>query len=128
MIEIVLLIVSDIAKKLFALIFLLIGIVVSSFKWELRSYLKEVAVMNDVYLNVVGKYPLNGALSANGEGFGNRLQSISCGMGLYKLTKFGKLCSKGLDVLEKEHCKKAVELHKQNIKKEYEKLLQIYFY
>lgn len=120
MIEVILLIVSDIAKKIFALAFFIIGIIVSSCKWELRSYLKEVAIINDVYLNVVGKHSLNATL---GKGFGNRLQSISCAMGLVKLTKFGKSCSKGLDLLEKDHCKKAVEIHKKNIKAEYDKLL-----
>lgn len=122
MIELILLIVSDIAKKIFALIFLLIGIVVSSCRWELRKYLKEVAIINDVYLNVVGQHTLNGVLSTNGKGFGNRLHSISAAMGIVSLTKFGKWCSKGLDLLEKEHCKKAVEIHKQNIKSEHEKL------
>jgi len=122
MIELILLIVSDICKKTFALIFLLIGIVVSSCRWELRKYLKEVAIMNDVYLNVVGQHTLNGALSANGKGFGNRLQSISCAMGIVPLTKFGKACDKGLDILEKEHCKKAVQIHKLNITKEFYEL------
>jgi len=123
MIEVILLIVSYLAKKAFALIFLLIGLIVSSFKWELRKYLKEVAIVNDVYLNVIGQHSLNGVLSSNGKGFGNRLQTISCAMYLIKLTKFGNESSEGLSKLEKGHIKIAYEAHKQNIINEYNNLM-----
>lgn len=108
---------------MFALIFLLIGLVVSSFRWELRKYLKEVAIVNDVYLNVIGQHSLNGVLSSNGKGFGNRLQTISCAMYIVKLTKFGSDANNGLSGLENDHTKIAYELHKQNIINEYNSLM-----
>jgi hypothetical protein len=121
--NIILILLSHIAKKIFQLIFFLIGVIVSSCRWELKTYLKEIAIVNDVYLNVVGQHSLNGVLSTNGTGFGSRLQTVSAAMGWIKLTKFGKYCSKLLSKKDKDHCEKALAFHKENIIKEYNKFI-----
>lgn len=122
MIEFVLLIVSLICKTVFALVFFCYGCFMASCKWELRKYLKEVAIVIDVYLNVVGKYALNQAL-CHEPVFGNRLQTVSAAMYIARLHKFGKFWERFVNRLEKDHFKKAHHNHCETIKKEYTKIL-----
>lgn len=123
--EAILLITSALAKKVFAFIFFIVGIIVALIKGKLKEYLKNVAIINDVYLNVLGQDILNGVLSSNGKGFGNRLQTISCAMAIVKLTKFGKEADSGLSDLEKNHTRIALELYMKDITEEYNRLQEL---
>lgn len=91
-------------------------------KWELRKYLKDVSIINDKYLNVVGKYALNQALSEN-EVFGNPLQSVSTGMYFARLHKFGKFWERFVNRLDKDHFIKSKESHEKAIATEYNNIL-----
>lgn len=122
MIELVLILVSHLCKKVFSLIFFLYGCFMASIRWELKAYLKEVAIINDVYLNVVGKYALNQAL-CHEPVFGNRLQTVSAAMAKARLHKFGMFWHRFVEWLEKDHFKKADENHVKAISAEHKKIL-----
>lgn len=112
-----LLIVSEICLVLFDVIFKIVGTCVATYKGELKEYHKDLAIINDVKLNVSGKYILNAAMSKVHNPkhlkFGNKFSTVSDTMGrLPYMTNFG-LWAKDvfLDTIEDEHCAKAVELN-----------------
>ena len=117
MIEVILILISWACKKAFALLFFIHGCVVASFRLELRQYLREIAVIDDVYLGVTGQYFLNATMRKGGYKFGNRLLTISATIFLTDLSKFGKFWNLFLNKLEKDHAKNAYLNAKELMKK-----------
>lgn len=111
--------VSYFFKKLLGLAFLIHGSYIAIKRWEFLRYLEDVAIINDVWLNVVGKYSIHQAISENPV-FGSRLQTISAAMYLAKLHNFGIWCGIQVEKLDENHFEKAFNNHKEIIKKEYE--------
>ena len=81
----------------------------------------EVSIINDVYLNVVGKYALNQSL-CHEPVFGNRTQTVSAAMYKARLHKFGKFWERFVNKLDNNHFEKAYINHKELIKKEFDTL------
>ena len=117
-------IVSDLCVFVFDKLFLTIGTIASYFKnqdeenefAETEAYWKDNAIINDIKLNVSGKYVLNALLRKKDNpphlAFGNRFHTVSDTMGRIKLTKFGRWWDQTfLNALEPSHTKKAVELN-----------------
>lgn len=121
MIELILLILSYLLKKVFGLVFLVYGSFMAACKWELKDYWKRVAVANDKQLNVVGKYALNQALSETPV-FGNDLQTVSTAMHIARLHNFGKKWERRINKLDFNHFEKSFISHKLQIEKEYKSL------
>lgn len=118
MTELLLYLVSRICEKLLSGFFFWWGVVRSAYKSELRQYLKQVAIVNDVDLNVTGQYFLNDTMRLSGPQAGNRLQTVSCWMGMAQLNKWGLKWKSWLNRLDKDHCLNAVKFHRENIAKE----------
>lgn len=81
----------------------------------------EVSIINDVYLNVVGKYALNQSL-CHEPVFGNRTQTVSAAMYKARLHRFGKFWFWFVEKLDKNHFYKAYINHKKLIINEYESI------
>lgn len=108
-------IVSEICLVLFDVIFKIAGTCVATYKGELKEYHKDLAIVNDVKLNVSGKYILNALMTRKDTPshlkFGNKFSTVSDTMGrVPNMPPFG-LWAKDvfLDTIEDEHCAKAVE-------------------
>ncbi len=113
------------AKKIFYYPFFWYGCVRSfqrGGKAEFLEYWLQSAISDDVDLNVVGQYAINDTMRKRGPKAGNRLQTVSCWMGRAELTKFGDWWRRRINRWDKDHCDKAVNLHKQNIEKEFKEL------
>lgn len=114
MIEIVLLIVSNICKKLLSKVFFIHGSYIAICRGEIKSYLKSCAIINDVALNVKGKYLLNQRLSKN-KVFGNPLMTVSAATHLAILEPAGVKWKKRINKLDSDHFEKAYESYKKQI-------------
>lgn len=116
-VSIILFFVSELCLLIFDLIFKVSGAIVATCKRELKSYIDEINLINDVKLNVSGKYILNALMARKDTPshlkFGNKFSTVSDTMGrVPNMPPFG-LWSKDvfLDSIEDEHCAKAVELN-----------------
>lgn len=115
--------VSEVCLILFDFIFKLSGSIIATCKGELKSYIDEINLINDVKLNVSGKYILNALMTRKDTPkhlkFGNKFSTISDTMGrVPNIPPFG-LWAKDvfLDTIEDEHCAKAVELNNKALLK-----------
>ena len=120
--------VSEICLTLFDAIFKISGFVIATCKGELKEYTHEIAIINDVKLNVSGKYILNALMTrketASHLKFGNKFSTVSDTMGrVPNMPPFG-LWSKDvfLDSIEDDHCAKAVELNNKALIKRVKEL------
>lgn len=113
--------ISFLFKKLIGLAFFIHGSYIAAKRWELLQFWEDVAIINDVWLNVIGKYSIPQAVSNNNE-FGNRLMTISAAMYLSKLNSFGLWCGNRVEKLDPGHFKKAYKNHTNLIITEYKKL------
>jgi hypothetical protein len=87
-------------------------------KEELKDFILECSIMDDVDLNQVGKYPLNDYMHTGGPEAGNRFQTVSCWLGLTNPNKRVTWWVKWLDKRDPNHCLKAVEFHKRRVLRE----------
>lgn len=110
--ELLLLIVAWWLKGLLSPLLFVYGLIRSIFRWELRQYLKQIAIVLDVFGNVVGQYAFNDTLQRSGYKFGSRKDTISHALGENEqagtLTRLGKLIGTILNTLDKNHLKKAI--------------------
>lgn len=116
--------ISYLFKKLLGLAFFIHGSYIAARRWELLSYWEDIAIINDVWLNVLGKYSIQQAVSEN-QPFGNRLMTISAAMYLAKLHDFGEWCKDQVNKMEANHFEIAYNNHRAAIKAEYEKLFPV---
>lgn len=116
--SLIVLITSWVCKWLLDKIFFIHGTFVAITRGELTAYWKELAIVNDVYLNVSGKYLLNQRLSKN-QVFGNRLMTVSAAMHLAKFENAGTKWERRIKKLDKNHFEKAYLSHKENITNEF---------
>lgn len=92
-----------------------VGIIYSSFKWELGEYFKDIAIAIDQGGNVVLRHLLNMSLIKSKDPkwcFGNEDDTISCVLGRNQrdknLSNFGKIICNILDLIDKDHCKNSI--------------------
>lgn len=120
--------VSEICLTLFDAIFKIIGSIIATCKGELDEYTHEIAIINDVKLNVSGKYILNALMTRKDTPshlkFGNKFSTVSDTMGrVPNMPPFGLWCKDVfLDSIEDEHCAKAVELNNKALIKRVKEL------
>lgn len=77
------------------------------------KYFKDLAIVDDVYGNVLGRYLFNDILiKKDGYKFGRKYETISSVIGknkkINKLTIIGKIICFILDLIEKNHTEKAI--------------------
>jgi hypothetical protein len=85
---------------------------------QLNSYFNQLAVIIDVFGNVLGQHLFNRILKKpGGYLFGNRRDTISYAMGINKkfdnLSKFGKRIEKILNWFDEDHLNKTINNTKQ---------------
>lgn len=120
--ELILLIISVICKKLLGLVFFIHGTYIAITRKELLKYWKELAIVNDVYLNVSGQHLLNQRLSKN-RVFGDRYMTVSAAMFKAKFENAGAKWEKRINWLDKGHFEKAYKSHVNQITKAYNELI-----
>ncbi len=111
--DFLLLVIAWALKIILSPILLIYGLFMAIFKCELGKYLKSLAIILDVFGNVLGKYLFDDILKERiGYAFGNRLDTISYALGKNKendtLSKFGRFMGKILNLLDKNHLEKAI--------------------
>mgnify|MGYP003435240263 CR=1 FL=1 len=128
LVPIALFLISEACLLIFDFVFKVSGFVIATYKKELKHYTHEIAIINDVKLNVSGKYILNALMTrketASHLKFGNKFSTVSDTMGrVPNMPPFG-LWSKDvfLDSIEDDHCAKAVELNNKALIKRVKEL------
>lgn len=121
MIELLLLITSNVCKKLLGKVFFIHGCYIAIQSGELKSYLKRLAIVNDVALNVKGKYLLDQRLSKN-QVFGSPLMTVSAAIQLSKSEPAGLKWKKRINKLDADHFEKAYESYRKQITEAYTNL------
>lgn len=119
--ELTLLIISVLCKKILGLVFFIHGTYIAITRWELLKYWKELAIINDVYLNVAGQHLLNQRLSKN-RIFGDRYMTVSAAMFKAKFERAGTKWEKRINWLDKGHFEKAYKSHVEQIIKAYNEI------
>lgn len=112
-------IIAEILKWVFAPIGYFYGVFASLYKGEFSKYNRQLAVVKDKYGNVNLQYILNEYfITKDGHKFGNADETVSYVLGKNKemntLKDAGKLLSTVLNFFDKNHVEKAVINHEQN--------------